>query len=224
MKRTKSIKAEPPVDAPCVAGEDQEPLCGAESHPAGEAHSNAAGLEADRRLAERCVAGEVAAWEEYYAQCHEPLCVSIRVLLGRASSDPNLVDEIAARVWYALVANDGALLARYTPKRGARLITFMRTLARDEICRHFRSEIRRRQREVSALRERPRRHATYFGPAGSGLKEFLVTLSPREQSFCCEVLLAEPPVGPEEPRSAANIWQLTHRVYQKLLQFLGRGG
>jgi hypothetical protein len=223
MKRKKNTKAEPPRDAPCAAAEDQEPLCGAESHPAGETHSNAAGLEADHRLAERCVAGEVAAWEENYAQCHEPLCVSIRVMLGRTLSDPNFVDEIAARVWYALVANDGALLARYTPKRGARLITFMRAVAKDEICRHFRTEIRRREREFSALRGRPRRHVTDLGPVVRGLKEFLGTLSPREHSFCCEVLLAEPPAGLEEPRSTANIWQLTHRVYQKLLQFLGRG-
>jgi hypothetical protein len=222
MKRQKNTKAEPPLDPPCVAAEDQEPFCGPESHPLEEADSDEAGLEADHRLAERCVAGDVAAWEEYYAQCHKPLCVSIRVMLGHTLNDPNLVDEIAARVWYALVANDGALLTRYTPKRGARLTTFMRAVAKDEICRHFRTEIRRRERELSALRERPRRNATDLGPAVSGLKEFLVTLSPREQSFCCEVLLAEPPAGPEEPRSTANIWQLTHRVYQKLLQFLGR--
>ncbi len=75
---------------------------------------------------ERCLAGEVAAWEELYAQYHDVLLASVRCFLGQARSDHNLVDEIAARVWYALVANDGALLAKYDPKRGARIITFMR--------------------------------------------------------------------------------------------------
>ena len=45
-----------------------------------------------------------------YAQCHEPLLLSIRIMLGPRNTDANLVDEIAARVWYALVANDGELL------------------------------------------------------------------------------------------------------------------
>ena len=77
-----------------------------------------AGLSADAALASRCLAGDVAAWEELYAQCHEPLLVSIRVMLGPQSADASLVDEIAARVWYALVAKDGELLARYKPSRG----------------------------------------------------------------------------------------------------------
>ena len=68
-------------------------------------------------LAKRCLSGEVAAWEELYAQCHEPLLVSIRIMLGPQSADATLVDEIAARVWYALVANDGELLSRYKPSR-----------------------------------------------------------------------------------------------------------
>ena len=72
-------------------------------------------LQADRQLVDRCLAGEVAAWEEFYAQCHDPLCTAIRIMLGRPHGDPNLVDEIASRVWYALVANDGKLLGRYSP-------------------------------------------------------------------------------------------------------------
>ncbi|MGA2030687.1 MAG: hypothetical protein ABSG68_00385 [Thermoguttaceae bacterium] len=144
-------------------------------------------------------------------------------MLRGSLGDPNLVDEIAARVWYALVANDGELLARYSPQRGARLITFMRALAKDEICRHFRAEIRRREREVAAFRERPPLAGIDSGYSASGLREFLATLSPQEHSFCCEVLLAEPAPGGEISRSAANIWQLTHRIYKKLLRFLARG-
>lgn len=94
------------------------------------------GVHADLLLAERCLAGEPAAWEEFYTQCHEPLLVSVRIMLGPQGSDANLVDEIAARVWYALVANDGELLARYKPDQGARLITFICKLAKDQIVRN----------------------------------------------------------------------------------------
>jgi hypothetical protein len=180
-------------------------------------------LQADRQLVDRCLAGEVAAWEEFYAQCHDPLCTAVRIMLGRFHGDPNLIDEIAARVWYALVANDGKLLAKYSPKRGARLITFMRAMAKDEICCHFRAEIRRRERELSALCERPRRGGIDSEHTASGLREFLSTLTPQEHDFCCEVLLAEPAPGGQASHSTANVWQLTHRLYEKLLHFLARG-
>ena len=85
-----------------------------------------------------------------YAQCHDPLCASIRVMLGRRGSDVDFIDEIAARVWYRLVDNDGELLSRFSPERGARLITFMCALAKDEVCRHARNEVRRRDRELVA--------------------------------------------------------------------------
>jgi hypothetical protein len=180
-------------------------------------------LQADRQLVDRCLAGEVAAWEDLYAQCHQPLCSAIRIMLGRPHVDLNLVDEIAARVWYAVVAKDGEMLARYAPGRGARLITFFCALARDEIGRHFRAEIRRRNRELSGLRERPRSGQLESAYSAIGLQEFLSTLTPQERVFCCEVLLAEPGPGGETSRSGSNIWQLTHRVFQKLQSFLARG-
>jgi hypothetical protein len=180
--------------------------------------TDATGARADGLLVERCVAGEVAAWEQLYAQCHEPLLVSIGILLGRQSSDASLIDEIAARVWYDLVANDGELLARYDASRGARLITFLRALAKDEIVRHFREEVRRRNRELSALRERPRQQEKTLGQQLNSLAEFLCTLTPQEKTFCSEYLLAEP--AAEGPYSSASIWQLSHRVYHKLLGFL----
>ena len=45
--------------------------------------------------------------------CHGPLLALIKGMLH--SADANLIDEIAARVWYALVANDGALSPDSTP-------------------------------------------------------------------------------------------------------------
>jgi hypothetical protein len=187
-----------------------------------ESDENVAGARADGRLAERCLAGEVAAWEELYGQCHEPLLLSIKIMLGKQSSDANLVDEIAARVWYALVANDGELLARYDCERGARLITFLRALAKDQSAQHFRTEVRRRNRELLAMRERQQQQKNLGQPVGS-LSEFLCTLTPHERVFCSDYLLAEPSGVVKEPYSSASIWQLSHRVYRKLLRFLDVG-
>ncbi|MCE5268547.1 MAG: hypothetical protein LLG00_11745 [Planctomycetaceae bacterium] len=186
------------------------------------ARADPVGAKADYRLTARCLAGEVAAWEGLYAQCHDALCISIKVMLGR-KSDANLVDEIAARVWYRLVDKDGELLSRYSPARGARLITFMRALAKDEMCRHFRSAARRRSRESVAVQSRGRQEENEPQSLGSDLKLFLSTLTPQEHVFCREVLLGEPTTGPSDSaRSKTNVWQLTHRVYEKLRRFLRR--
>jgi hypothetical protein len=192
----------------------------AEACEKGDASS--AGMRADGLLAKRCLAGEVAAWEELYTQCHEPLLVSIRIMLGSLSADANLVDEIAARVWYAFVANDGKLLSRYKPSRGARLITFMRARADSEIMRYIRSEVRHRKRELTALRERPHYQGQDGAQLVNVLAEFFATLTPHEQVFCSEHLLGESSdvLGPAY--STPNIWQLSHRIRRKLLRFLGR--
>ncbi len=181
-----------------------------------------AGAEIDYRLAARCVSGEAAAWEELYAQCHDALCASIRVMLGRRRSDSDLIDEMAARVWYRLVNNDGELLARYSPRRGARLITFMRALAKDEICRNARNEVRRRGRELVAVQSRRQPVEVDLAVLGSDLRVFLETLTPQEHKFCREVLLGVSDNAEDALRTKTNVWQLTHRVYQKLLRFLGR--
>jgi len=185
------------------------------------------GIRADAALAKRCIAGEVAAWEEYYAQCHDALLSSIKIMLGTQQADPNLVDEIAARVWYALVADDGALLVKYSPKRGARLITFMRLLAKDEIIRHVRAERRRRKRELTASRRNREVQHGQVAEVGASFSEFLGTLSPKERVYANDYLLAEAAEGPgplpAEPvgRSVSTVWRFTGRIKQKLLNFLG---
>ena len=85
MKRKQSqpdtrddLLAASPADVPCAQARESE--------------TDVAGIRADALLAQRCLAGEVAAWEQLYRQCHEPLLASIRVMLGRQSSDVSLVD------------------------------------------------------------------------------------------------------------------------------------
>ena len=70
------------------------------------------------------------------------MLTSIRAFLGRYAGDPSLVDEIGARVWYALVKNDFALLARFDVRRGCRLQSFVCLLAKAEARLVMRSERR----------------------------------------------------------------------------------
>lgn len=179
-------------------------------------------LQADYRLAQRCVDGEVAAWEELYRRYHDRLLGSILALLASRSEDMNLVDEIAARVWYALVDNDGELLSRYDPARGACLITFMRALAKDLVRRHFRSERRRLAREAIACDTKPTYHEAALDHSSTSLDEFRDTLSVNDREFCDEYLLDNPPGNghaDQDGLSPPNIWQKTRRIYKRLIRF-----
>jgi len=180
-------------------------------------------LLADRELVCRCLAGEVAAWEQLYEECHDRLLLSIAVMLGGAATDSSLVEEISARVWYALVANDGEMLGRYKPDRGARLITFMRAIAKDETSRYFRTESRRKERELAAFRDKGQNYTADFGQAAASIEEFLATLTPYERGFCASQLMSSAgETSPEvqQPPTSASAWQLTHRIHRKLLAFL----
>jgi DNA-directed RNA polymerase specialized sigma24 family protein len=181
-------------------------------------------LAADARLVERCIAGEVSAWEEIYRQCHNPLCTAIRIQLGRAGADSHLVDEMAARVWYALVDQDGKQLTKYDSRRGS-ILTFIRLIARKEVSHYFRAEQRRLKKELAGFAERNRRDSAEQGESlTSMMAEFLTSLTPRERDFCYEYLQIsanDQRETREIPYSTANIWQLTRRIYKKFLNFFG---
>jgi hypothetical protein len=152
------------------------------------------------------------------------LLVSIKVMLGSNDACPNRIDEIAARVWYALIENDGRLLARYDSRKGARLITFLRTLAKTEVSRHFRRERRRLRRERIALAGRPPYHPGNDAETAALLRGFLPSLTGGEREFY-EDRLAWHPSGDgaavDRGPLSANARQLRHRIREKLLRFLG---
>lgn len=210
---------------PTAAGDcDTDQPVGVEVVPAEAPQLSADVLLGDSRLAKRCLAGEVAAWEELYAGCHERLLASIAALLGSRADDPDFIDEIAAKVWYALVKNDGELLLRYDPARGARLVTFIQTVARDILNRHRRSERRRLEREGAVSRGKSRHYSAELDQANGALTEFLETLPPRDRQFFNEHLLDNADESPGSEPSAetrTSIWQRTRRLYKRLLGFLG---
>ncbi len=183
-------------------------------------------IQVELALVRSCISGDVAAWENLYNHYHPALQACIELMLDSARRDASLVDEISARVWYALIANDGELLERFDPSRGVRLITFFRAIAKDEISRFFRSERRRRDREVAALRSTSRPAPAAQDQDDQALSDFLTTLTPHERGFADAHLLRsehpqtpDSPESPEEP-SPASMWQLTCRIRRKLLDFL----
>ena len=180
-------------------------------------------LQADERLAKRCVAGEVAAWEEIYAQCHESLLFSIKVMLGAGDADLSLVDELAARVWYAMIKDDAKLLSKYDSRRGAQLITFLMSAAKSELSHHFRNEKRRKKRELIALHEKSAHHSSEELQTVASLAEFIPTLTNREREYYDDQLLGYS--GGDSSAagtfSLSNARQLRHRIRDKLLRFLG---
>jgi hypothetical protein len=208
MNRRKK-KSEPPL---LEDGQQVTELEADSSQVAGDA-------DTDRRLAKRCLAGEVAAWEEMYGHFHEPLCRAIRGMLGVGGSDLSRVDEIAARVWYALVRDDGALLDRFDPARHTRLGGFLRGLARIEIMQYYRSEFRRRAQETACCVGRTSGEtSTSDWQMSAMIDDFATTLTPGEQEFLEEHLLGQ---SDEDQKrwSDATVWQRCHRIREKLKTF-----
>lgn len=173
------------------------------------------------------MAGDVAAWEQLYARCQPALLGDIHRLLGQARPNLELVDELAARVWYALIDNDGRLLARYDPRRMARLGTFLRAVAHDQVRRHFRAERRRREHECEAMQQRAGPASGRSDHATLMLDEFRATLTPNQREYLDECLRAsdldgdDEPAGNESAGNAARLWKVASRVRRRLRAFLG---
>lgn len=177
-------------------------------------------LEVDLHLVSRCIKGDAAAWSELYQRFHQHIQHSIRSVLGSMARDTSLVDEIGARIWYALVRNDCQLLGRFDVSRGCQLSTFLGVIAKHEAKQLLRSESRRRNREHVA--SRPDLCLDQSGrEINTALEEeFLAILTPSERKFYSDILVSDPNAVPAQEYSQSNAWQLTHRVKAKLTAYL----
>lgn len=184
------------------------------------ANSPVNAVQQDRQLVDRCLAAEPEAWSELYHRFHRGLLASIELMFGPRQLDADVIDEIAARVWYAVVSNGGELLSRFDPERNCRLSTYLAAIARSEAGGLFRSERRRRRRE--SIASRPNWESEYAAEqhTQAEIEEFLNTLTPREREFCAEVLLLADDES-EAQFSQTNAWKLRSRIHGKLRQFLG---
>lgn len=170
----------------------------------------------DRALVDRCLAGRSSAWDELYRRHHNRLLAAIRAMIRSPKPDVNLTEEIAARVWFALVANNAQLLDRFDVKRGCRLSTYLAMIARSEASSLFRSERRRRKRERFASRADRTRMSPGEGSTRIDWQEFLLELTPREREFLLAFLVAHPQQHEKSMFSATNRWQLSSRIQHKL--------
>lgn len=178
---------------------------------------------ADQRLAERCLAGDEMAWERLYQRCHPQLLRAIKLLLGKDAGDLHLVDEMAARVWYTLLRDDGRLLASYDAERDSGLSAFLMGMARIEILRYVRSERRRRSYELIGGRRVLAEGRVPDWELAAMMDEFTSMLSPPELEFMERFLLFAP--GTEADADAVEIpatsvWQRRHRLRLKLQIYL----
>jgi hypothetical protein len=170
--------------------------------------------------------GQNGAWEELYHRCHLRLAKTIESLLGDGG-DAGTVDEIAARVWFALVRDDFRLLATYDSERDVRLSTFLSGVARIEIMRFFRAERRRQVHESRGGRRllRLRRSAMNFDAV---MQEFAATLTDAEKELLerdlsprsgSESEEAPPEDAGDTSLSRSAIYQRRHRLRGKLREF-----
>lgn len=215
MKRSSANRSAGPSFAPdevSVAGE------AARSERESDHGASSSAFE-DKTLVDKCREGDDAAWAEMHAKCQDYLVQQIRYALGDRGRDANLVEEIVARVWFGLVADDAHLLDRFRPHEANGLEKYLAAIARFEVLRHNRSEFRRRRREqeTQAMRmdgtdDQLVREMTL------DVNAFLPQLTPREKEFFHCVLMGN---DVHELRiSAPNAWQLRHRIRKKLLKFL----
>lgn len=173
----------------------------------------------DRQMAESCLAGDPLAWDAFFHACQPILLAGIRKLLGPKGPDVDLAEEIAARVWLALLKNRGELLQEFDAHRGTALVTFVASLARREVLQYLRMERRRLARERVAAADRKRAGTLTVSSLRAQLAEFARTLTPREREFL-DFHLSGPPNGKPSPFTKTNAWQLSHRVRRKLEAFV----
>jgi hypothetical protein len=177
-------------------------------------------------LIQECLAGDQEAWRLLHRLYHPQLLLKITELLGPgARKDRDTAEEIAGRVWLALVVRDSYRLRIYDPRRGS-FNTYLRALVRQVIQQEYRRHGprsrggRHRPREVRLAGAGGRDATILPTPLAALLGEFEATLTPRERQFLREHLLG-PSAGDACFRvSSAYRRKLRQRVTAKLLAFL----
>ncbi len=179
---------------------------------------------AECQLLGRCVAGDQVAWEELFA-AHTPYLANlVRFFLGRHKHDDNVVEELVARVWHAVVDHDARVLRRYDPDLSSSVGRYFAGVACRVVRSHLRVEHLRRTRTVPCGCRAGVECWDSGLEVGLLLNEFAAMLNAKEAAFLEEYLLAPPPLvkinGDNGQLSAANVRQRRRRLRVKLEKFL----
>jgi DNA-directed RNA polymerase specialized sigma24 family protein len=173
---------------------------------------------AEDALIQRCIAGEQDSWFIFYRDYHQALLGAVLVMLGR-HSNPELAEEIAARVWASLILQNGNRLKAFDPERGA-LTTYLAALAHQEMLRWFRPRSKQGQ-EVPLHNEQRAVSAAEMLP-GFLWEGFVATLTRKERWYWDTYVMDPPDTPPPADMSPGNFRKLKQRVLQKLNHFLNR--
>jgi len=170
----------------------------------------------DAALLQKCFAGDVLGWEALYDLCQMPLQAAIRSQLGRRARDRDLLEELTAQVWYALVDQNAALLAGFRPDRNCRLTTFVAAVAKNLTRNFLRSERRRRTREAGVASQRTEFQSSESARLSLVAEELRATLSARESGFF-DWCLADSPARKDTFSGSENAdHQLRFRLRKKV--------
>lgn len=170
----------------------------------------------------KCLTGDGAAWQEFYSRYRKSLLDSIHKQLGVKASNTDLVEEIAARVWYSLVCRDYRRLRAYEKGR-AGFKTYLASLARQQVRLYYREKQRQRRREVPLADSDNGCGGCADWPPAATQEEFIATLSRREKQYFEQHLLGNAVETESASLSVANRWKLRQRVFDKLKAFLEMG-
>jgi DNA-directed RNA polymerase specialized sigma24 family protein len=173
----------------------------------------------DRQLIEQCIAGQKDAWTELFCQCH-PMMLRQIALWVQPRNCGELIEEIAGRVWFKLVENRFARLAKFDPSRGVKLSTYMVALTRNECLMFLREEKRRQYRESRRARAMSARMIDEMPGIELEIEEFLASLLAAEKAVAGEQLFGV--ASDSDVVLPADIQlKLKRRNVNKLRQYLG---
>jgi DNA-directed RNA polymerase specialized sigma24 family protein len=160
-------------------------------------------------LLQGCRQGDDASWRQLFAVYQESVRRRIAWLLRDHGRDRNVVDEIAAQVWYRLVV--GRLLGLYDPRRAC-FRAFLFGYIRQEVRRRYRP---RRSRPIRVIPLGGLDLADPAGdvcPLGLMLNELLSALSPRLREFTLQQVGGPAQASGRPAPSPANARQMEVRI------------
>jgi hypothetical protein len=164
-------------------------------------------------LLQGCRQGDDAAWRQLFAVYQQSVRSRIAWLLRDHGRDPNVVDEIAAQVWYRLVV--GGLLGLYDPRRAC-FRAFLFGYVRREVRRRYRPRPSRPIRVIPLAGLDLADPAADVCPLGLMLNELLSALSPRLRQFALGRLERPSPAPGRPEPSPANARQMEARIRRQI--------
>ncbi len=179
----------------------------------------------DQRLVRECMAGDAAAWRRLYASYYARLVAYAGAVLRREGRrDANLADEMAERVFVALLIGPRPLLEQYDPAQ-APLWEYLKALGRRRL-RALLRDRHERQARMTPLPSPPLpdpRADTV--PLQTLVEELRVQLPPRQQEFL--QAYADTGLGDKVPGfTDSAAWKMKERIEQRARSFMQgeRGG